>query len=111
LLAALRSASERDFDPRCREAVVGVLASSRAAISNPPDGGRRERGQRSPPSAVRLDAQGPRLRPCRDVRALELLPQLPSTPTLSVTIRGMPLAREQRKLAAIIAADVVGYSR
>ena len=25
--------------------------------------------------------------------------------------RGMPLAREQRKLAAIVAADVVGYSR
>jgi class 3 adenylate cyclase len=25
--------------------------------------------------------------------------------------RGIPLAREQRKLAAILAADVVGYSR
>jgi class 3 adenylate cyclase len=31
--------------------------------------------------------------------------------SLSVAIQGDPLAREQRKLAAIVAADVVGYSR
>src|SRR6267142_1836135 len=46
------------------------------------------------------------------VRASEgLLPSDLSTPTLSELSRGMPLAREQRKLAAIVAADVVGYSR
>lgn len=40
-----------------------------------------------------------------------LLPHGTDAPTLSVLTQEMPLAREQRKLAAIVAADVVGYSR
>ena len=39
------------------------------------------------------------------------MPGSHSSPTISVSIEGVPLAREQRKLAAIVAADVVGYSR
>lgn len=46
------------------------------------------------------------------VTSPHLLPGWRSPLTLStVTMGGMPLAREQRKLAAIVAADVVGYSR
>ena len=36
-----------------------------------------------------------------------LLPGYLSGPTLSVAIQGMPLAREQRKLAVILAAAVL----
>src|SRR5262245_23923647 len=41
------------------------------------------------------------------------LPALPLASTISTHngIEGIPLARELRRLAAIVAADVVGYSR
>ena len=45
------------------------------------------------------------------VDASRPLPGWPSAPTLSGRSRGNPLAREQRKLAAILFADVVGSSR
>ena len=42
---------------------------------------------------------------------LRAVAQLPEYPYASGNFPGDAVAREQRKLAAIVAADVVGYSR
>jgi class 3 adenylate cyclase len=39
------------------------------------------------------------------------MPSSPGPPTIRAETGEVPVAREQRKLAAIAAADVVGYSR
>ena len=69
-------------------------------------------GRLSPHSCVRPDATST-LQPSRCWRARWACCPASIVPLrFSVTIQGqLPMAREQRKLAAILAADVVGYSR
>ena len=63
-------------------------------------------------SPRRSARQTPKSLVCQDVKRPLLLARLPTgSYDLPERDRGKPLAREQRRLAAIMAVDVVGYSR